>query len=115
MVAHYRTTWRTLQDGDLFRLFSPWEGNLTAAEYLAPNGKQGVLFAFLHSQQFLYPAPTIYLRGLDERSLSQVKPIDDKLDENQEVFSGSFLMNHGLKFKLIGEFGSTSVLLERVE
>ena len=32
------------------------------------DGKQAVLFAFLHSQQYLRPAPTIYLRGLDENA-----------------------------------------------
>jgi alpha-galactosidase len=88
---------------------------LAAAEYVAPDGKQAVLFAFLHSQQFLYQAPTIYLRGLDERALYRLNPIDDKLVEKQRVLSGSYLMNHGLDFNLVGDFDSTSVLLERVE
>jgi alpha-galactosidase len=69
----------------------------------------------LHSQQFLYEAPTIYLRGLDERGLYRLKSIDDKLVEKQQVLSGSYLMNHGLNFNLVGDFDSTSVLLERVE
>jgi hypothetical protein len=32
-----------------------------------------------------------------------------------EVFSGSFLMNHGLNFNLVGDFDSNSVLLEEGE
>jgi alpha-galactosidase len=115
MIDYYKTTRRTLEDGDLYRLASLREGNLAAAEYLAADGKQAVLFAFLHSQQFLYPAPTIYLRGLDERALYRLKPIDDKLVEKQQVLSGSYLMNHGLNFNLVGDFDSTSVLLEKVE
>jgi len=115
MVDYYKAIRRTLQDGDLYRLASPREGNLAAAEYVSPDGKQAVLFAFLHSQQFLNPAPTIYLRGLDEQCLYRVKPIDDKLVEKQQAFSGSFLMNHGLHFNLVGDFDSTSVLLERAE
>jgi alpha-galactosidase len=82
---------------------------------VAPDGKQAVLFAFLHSQQFLYQAPTIYLCGLDEHALCHLKPIDDKLVEKQRVLGGSYLMNHGLDFNLVGDFDSTSVLLERVE
>jgi alpha-galactosidase len=115
MIDYYKSIRRTLQAGDLYRLASPREGNLAAAEYVAPDGKQAVLFAFLHSQQFLYEAPTIYLRGLDERALYRLKPIDDKLAEKQRVLSGSYLMNHGLNFNLVGDFDSTSVLLERVE
>jgi alpha-galactosidase len=115
MVEYYKTIRRTLEDGELYRLASLREGNLAAAEYVAPDGKQAVLFAFLHSQQFLYEAPTIYLRGLDERALYRLKPIDDKLMEKQQVLSGSYLMNHGLNFNLVGDFDSTSVLLERAE
>ncbi len=114
MVDYYKTIRRTLQEGDLYRLASPRERSLTAAEYVASDGQQAVLFAFLHSQQFLYSAPTIYLRGLDERGLYRLKPIDDKLLEKQQVLSGSYLMNHGLDFKLMGDFDSTSVLLERM-
>ena len=115
MIDYYKTIRRTLQEGDLYRLASLREGNLAAAEYVAPDGKQAVLFAFLHSQQFLYQAPSIYLRGLDERALYRLKPIDDKLVEKRRVLSGSYLMNHGLNFNLTGDFDSTSVLLERVE
>jgi len=115
VVDYYKSIRKTLQEGDVYRLFSPREGSLAAAEYVAPDRKQAVLFAFVHSQQFLYAAPTIYLRGLDERALYRLKPIDDKLVEKQDVVSGSFLMNHGLNFKLVGDFDSTSVLLERVE
>ena len=115
MVEYYKTIRRTLEEGDLYRLASLREGNLAAAEYVAPDRKQAILFAFLHSQQFLYEAPTIYLRGLDERGLYRLKSIDDKLVEKQQVLSGSYLMNHGLNFNLVGDFDSTSVLLERVE
>ena len=67
MIAYYKSIRETVQEGELYRLFSPREGKLTANEYVSADGRQAVLFAFLHSQQFLRPAPTIYLRGLDER------------------------------------------------
>ena len=115
MIVYYKAIRATLQNGELYRLFSPFEGNLAAMEYVSQNRNQAVLFAFQHSQQFLRPAPTIYLRGLDERAAYRVKPIDDKLLEKQETLSGSYLMNHGLDFKFVGDFDSTSVLLEKVE
>jgi alpha-galactosidase len=113
MVAYYKSVRDTVQSGDLYRLFSPREGELTANEYVARDGQQAVLFAFLHSQQFLRPAPTIFLRGLDEQAQYRVKTIDDRLVEKAEVMSGSFLMHHGLNFSLRGDYDSTLVVLTK--
>ena len=115
MIAYYKNIRQTLQAGDLYRLASLREGNLAAQEYLAADGEQAVLFAFLHSQQFSQPPPTIFLRGLDANALYRLHPIDDKLVEKQQLLSGSYLMNHGLDFNLVGDFDSTSLVLERVE
>ncbi|HEV2382291.1 MAG TPA: alpha-galactosidase [Terriglobia bacterium] len=114
MVDYYKSVRETVQNGDLYRLSSPRESNLTANEYVAADGKQAVLFGFLHSQQFERPAPVIYLRGLDESAQYRVKALDDKLVEKTEVMTGSYLMHHGLNFALQGDFDSTSVVLERL-
>jgi alpha-galactosidase len=113
MVATYKSIRDTVQTGDLYRLFSPREGELTANQYVSADGKQAVLFAFLHSQQYLWPAPTICLRGLDENAAYRVKSLDGKLIERPEVLSGSFLMYHGLNLRLRGDYDSTLVILER--
>ena len=126
MVEYYKSIRNTVQSGNLHRLFSPREGNLTANEYVSEDGKQAVLFAFLRSQQFLRPAPTLYLRGLDERALYRVKAMDDKLimpgaqgpstpSGATVTLSGSYLMHYGLNLNLRGDFDGTSVLLERTE
>ncbi len=114
MVAYYKSIRQTVQEGNLHRLFSPREGSLTANEYVSQDGKQAVLFAFLHSQQFERPMPVIYLRGLDADAVYRVKPLDKKLVEKQTELSGSYLMNHGIELELKGDFDSTSVLLEKV-
>ncbi len=129
MVAYYKSIRNTVQEGKLYRLFSARQGNLTANEYVSNDGKQAVLFAFLHSQQFLRPAPTIYLRGLDEHALYRLKTLDGKLNvppgfgpaqaagraDQGVVLSGSYLMNDGLNFRLSGDFDSTSIVLEKVD
>jgi alpha-galactosidase len=115
MVAHYKTIRRTVQEGKLYRLASPREGMLTANQYVAQDGKQAVVFAFLQAQQFRQNPPTVYLKGLDEAGVYRVKPIDDKLLEKQTLLSGAYLMGHGLNFRLTGDFDSTSVTLEKVE
>ncbi|MBZ5545697.1 MAG: GH36 C-terminal domain-containing protein, partial [Acidobacteriia bacterium] len=115
MVDYYKRIRGTVQEGRLYRLLSPREGSVTANQYVSEDGKQAVLFAYLHSQQYLRPAPTIYLRGLDEQALYRLRPMDDKLMEKQETLSGAYLMSHGLNLRLTGDFDGTSVLLERVE
>jgi alpha-galactosidase len=113
MVARDKEIRQTVQMGKLYRLASPRLGDLTSNEYVSEDGRQAVLFAFLHSQQLRRPAPTIYLRGLDEKAVYRIKTIDNKLVEKQKSLSGSYLMNEGLNFNLVGDFDSTMVILER--
>ncbi len=115
MVGYYKTIREAVQTGDLYRLFSPREGEFTANEYVAQDGKQAVLFAFLHSQQYRNPAPTVHFRGLDQNAIYSIKRIDDKLMERNETYSGSYLMNHGIQLRLTGDYDSTSISLERVQ
>jgi alpha-galactosidase len=116
MIAYYKSIRRTVQQGKVYRLFSPREGELTANQYVSEDGKQSVLFAFLRSQQFGRPAPTIRLRGLDERGVYRVQALDNrKLVEKLETVSGAYLENHGLNLRMAGDYDSASVLLERVQ
>lgn len=116
MIAYYKTIRGTVEQGRLYRLFSPRAGDLTANQYVSEDGKQSVLFAFLRAQQYGRPTPTIRLRGLDERAVYRVRALDgSKLVEKLETASGAYLQNHGLNLLLTGDYDSTSVLLERVE
>jgi alpha-galactosidase len=116
MIGYYKTIRRTVQQGKLFRLYSPREGELTANEYVSEDGKQAVLFAFLRSQQYGRPAPAIRLRGLDERAVYRFQPLDrSKLIGKLETASGAWLQNHGMDLLLKGDYDSASILLERVQ
>jgi alpha-galactosidase len=115
MIALYKDVRRTVQEGSLYRLASPSEGMLTANQYVSEDGRQSVVFACLQAQQFNYPAPTVYLRGLDPDAHYSVRTIDKKLDDPQPVLSGAALMNRGLNFRLRGDFDSSAVVLEKVQ
>jgi len=115
MIALYKRIRPTVQTGDLYRLSSPRTSDLTANQYVSADGKQAVLFAVRHSQQYNAPPPTIYLRGLDERALYRIDPLDNKLTEKQAQLSGAYLMHHGLNVNLRGDFDSTALVLERVQ
>ncbi len=109
MISLYKQIRNTVQMGDLYRLLSPRINDVTANEYVAADGKQAVLFAFRHSQQYNTPPPTLYLRGLDERSVYRVMNLDGKASEQ----SGAYLMRHGIDLDLHGDYDSTVVVLER--
>ena len=113
MVNYYKSVRKTVQEGKLYRLFSPREGDLTSNQYVSEDGRQSVVFAFLRSQQFGYPAPTIHLKGLDPRATYRIRTLDDKLTPTVDRLSGAYLMNHGLNFGLKGDYDSTSIALDR--
>jgi alpha-galactosidase len=112
-VAFYKRIRPAVQRGALYRLISPQVSESSATEYVSTDGRQAVLFAFLHSQQFGAPFPTVFLRGLDAEALYKVEAIDP--DQLQEVgtLSGAYLMHHGLDLKLRGDYDSTSIILEK--
>jgi alpha-galactosidase len=115
MVAFYKTIRQTVQEGDLHRLASPRAGELTANEFVAGDGRQAVLFAYLRSQRYRESARTICLRGLEESAQYRVTAVNKKLVGGDKTYSGAYLMNHGLDFELTGDYDATAVTLERVQ
>jgi alpha-galactosidase len=114
MVAYDKQIRGTVQQGNLYRLFSPRDGEFTANQYVAQDGKQAAVFAFLHSQQYQHPVPIVYLRGLDEHAVYKLNSIDNKMADHLETASGSYLMNHGVQFRMDGDYDSTLLILERL-
>jgi alpha-galactosidase len=113
MVAWYKMVRPTIQQGKLYRIYSPREGPVTANQYVSQDGSQAVVFAVLQYQQYGRPYPAIRLRGLDENAVYVVKPIDGKLIEKQTELSGAYLMGQGLNFRLTGDYDASAVVLER--
>ncbi len=113
MIAVDKRIRDTVQLGDLYRILSPRTNDTSANEYVSRSGGQALLFAFRHSQQYNTPPPTIYLRGLDEHAVYHLESIDGKLMDKREELSGAYLMHHGLNFKLIDDYDSTLVILQK--
>jgi len=113
LIALYKRIRAAVQTGDLYRLASPRTNDVTVNEYVSPDGKQAVAFAFRHSQEYNTAAPVIYLRGLDERAMYKVEAVDGKLLDRQTEWSGAYLMRAGLNLNLRGDFDATAVVLDR--
>ena len=92
-VAFYKRVRATVQRGGLYRLIAPESSEVSATEYVSQDRSQAVLFAFLHSQQFGTPFPTVHLRGLDANAMYKVGAIDPKQLTSTESVSGAYLMH----------------------
>jgi alpha-galactosidase len=114
MVELYKSIRKTVQEGKLFRLYSPDAGTFSANQYVSEDGRQAVLFAFRSAQDFGYPPPLVRLTGLDEKAVYRLKTMDNKLHGGLATASGAYLMNAGLDLRLGGDFDSTAVVFERL-
>ncbi len=115
MVALYKGIRNTVQFGDLYRLLSPRTADTTANEYVAKDGKEAVLFAFRHSQEYNTPPPIIYPQGLNPRAVYEIQSPNGKLVNGDNRMSGAYLMSGGVKLDLKGDFDSGIVIMRRAE
>jgi alpha-galactosidase len=113
-VAYYKQIRATVQRGSLYRLIAPEGSEFSSNEYVSRDGRQAVLFAFLHSQRFNTAFPTVFLRGLEENAMYKVQAIDAAQLPEIGNLSGAYLMHHGLDLKLRGDYDSASVMLEKL-
>jgi alpha-galactosidase len=83
-------------------------------EYVAQDGSQAVVFAYLHSQDYGLAQSLVRLKGLDPKAKYRVSPLDAEKYSGDEVVLGAVLMGRGVEVKLAGDYDSTAVVLERV-
>jgi alpha-galactosidase len=116
LVGEYKNIRETVQHGELYRLMSPRGGSSgSATESVSADGRQAVLFAFLHSSSMLYPYPRLRLLGLDPQARYRLRVIAGKAEENTPVeASGAHWMAEGIQLLLRGDFQAAAVVLDRV-
>jgi len=115
MIATYKTIRSIVQRGSLYRLISPQNGsNFSATEYANRDQDAAVFFFFMHSEQERYPAPRLYLRGLNPSEKYKLRAISGKASsDTPEIASGAYWMGHGLDLILHGDYDAASFELER--
>ncbi len=114
MISFYKQIRATVQDGALHRLGSPVDSDFSAVQYISPDSRQAVLFAFLHSQQFGRSMPLLHLEGLVADAMYSVTTLDDKLQDKIDKRSGAYLMHHGIQLRLRGDYDATAIVFDRV-
>jgi len=114
MIAAYKDVRETVQHGALYRLVSP-QGNspYSATESVSQDRKQAVLFAYLHSSEFGYEYPRLFLQGLDPKARYSVRSISGTMAaDTLTTASGDYWMRHGVDVVMRGDFQAAGFVLE---
>jgi alpha-galactosidase len=117
LISEYKAVRETVQHGALYRLISPANGSeFSVTESVATDDSQAAVFAFLHSSQFGYPYPRLFLRGLDKDAQYKLHWITEKPGGKlPETASGAYWMGHGVDLNLDGDFQATAFRLEKAQ
>lgn len=111
-VSDYKRLRGVIQQGDLYRLLSPYEGDGMAASlmYVSPDRQKAVLYAYKLKHFVGHGVPRIYLRGLDpdrRYRLHEINKTDDGMKfADGLVVTGRVLMEAGLDPHLASEYSS---------
>lgn len=115
MVSFYKQVRTTVQQGELYRLGSPVGKDASQVEYLSADGAEGVVFAYLRSQQYGMAYEPIRLKGLQPEAMYHVLPMEDAKYKGPQSVSGAELMTTGLSLQLGGDYDSTAVRLVKIK
>jgi alpha-galactosidase len=105
-IATYKRLRPVIQNGLLYRLCSPRTSSVAAAQYVAREGREVVVFAWGHSQQFGETQVALPLRSLEDAAHYMDAMSGD-------TYSGAYLAQQGLPVNLVGDFDSRMVHLIR--
>lgn len=110
-VADYKRLRPVIQQGDLYRLVSPWENSYASLMYVSDDKSKAVVYLYGLNRPVMsdYPAP-LMLQGLDSGKRYRLTEINKEKANHCQVsgktLSGEALMAMGLPVKLTGDYDS---------
>lgn len=117
LIREYKTIRETVQRGKLYRLISPRHGSPhSATQSVAQDGRQAVLFAFLHSGTRGSSYPRVQLRGMEPDARYRTRIVTGKVQQGTpEEASGAYWMSRGIELDMRGDFQATAIVFDRIE
>lgn len=101
--AEYKTIRPVVQQGDLYRLISPYDGdrNFTSLMYVDKSKEKAVVFAYRHLIWYAMSTPIIYLQGLNPNAKYRIREVAPEVEGKPvrldgKVISGKMLMQEGV-------------------
>lgn len=120
-ISDYKRLRDVVQQGDLYRLLSPYEGDGRAASlmYVSPDKGKAVFYAYKMKHFVNQRVPRFLMAGLDPMKkyrLHEVNRVNDEMKYLEgTVVSGNILMNTGLELPLNSEYSSRVIELTEVK
>ena len=111
-VACYKSIRPVVQQGDLYRLISPYSGNFSSLMYVSEDKKRAVVFVYclrhMVGENYL---PPIRLQGLDpavKYQVAEINRLNNKTHSDlvDKTVSGELLREAGIPVNLRGDFDS---------
>lgn len=118
-IAAYKEIRPVVQQGDLYRLISPYdEKGVASLMYVAPDKRQAVFFAYKMEHFINQTIPVFRMDGLDPDKSYRVTELnvvgDRPLSSEGKTYTGRFLMDNGLSLPLVTEYSSRVLRLDEV-
>ena len=107
LIEEYKEIRHIIQDGDFYRLENTSKNNYSIYQYNKDN--ESLLFVFLPQSVIGHRGVTVKLRGLNSKSKYLIK-----INGEEVVKSGIYLMNRGLDIKLSGDYCSDIIRINRI-
>lgn len=101
-VSNYKRLRPAIMEGDLYRLFSPYQGPHAATQFVAKDQRSSVVFAFNTYPPYAERNNPVLLEGLDPDATYRVREINMEpgkqswLACDNKTYSGQYLMTVGL-------------------
>jgi alpha-galactosidase len=112
-IQEYGTFKHIVQDGDLYRLLSPYENNRVAFMYTLLNQREALVFSFLKKKEIYGNTQVLFMHGLDPKRNYVFKEVNkfgqrnsSTAHLNDKSFTGEFLMKYGIRFTMYNEYES---------
>lgn len=107
LIEEYKEIRHIIQEGDFYRLENTSKNNYSIYQYNKDD--ESLLFVFLPQSVIGHRGVTVKLRGLNSKSKYLIK-----INGEEVVKSGSYLMNRGLDIKLSGDYCSDIIRINRI-
>ncbi|MCM1107698.1 MAG: alpha-galactosidase [Clostridium sp.] len=102
-VVNFNRLSGVILDGDLYRLFSPYEGQHMSVMHVAKDKRKAVVYAYDAYPTQFEMIKNLKLDGLNPKANYRIEEINlmtgqnSSIELNGKTVSGAYLMNHGLK------------------
>lgn len=106
-IALYKDMAPVFHRGDMYRLKSPFEGNMTAWEFVSPNRSVAVVEIFVIKGVPCAPYESIRLKGLDSAAVYVERTTGKQ-------YSGEALMHIGLKRRCSRDYSGEILVLDKM-